>query len=297
MRRINKPFLIAGIVLALVAVVGLFILGSLLNPAPVGVPVAKSNIPAGTVLQQQQFRLEQWHGVRPETLARLYTSSNFPVGQRALTDIPQGSPLYKAHVADVQNASYAVRLSSYVSDTNRVLMALPVTPDLGGNIPVNGDVVDLVFALGTVQARELQSHPEATPGLPTVGQPLTEIPTAEITQTLPLPVSVLLLENIPVINVEREQIVTTSGSALPGSEYSGPTIVEGDALRLYVAVTRAQAEVLAFVLHSGKTFLAVYPADGRRPEYPGGITWQDFEVQFFERRPTPTPAPTPPARP
>ena len=294
MRRINTPFLIVGLVLALVAVLGLFVLGSLLNPAPVSIPVAIQNIPAGTVLQQQHFRLEQWNGVRPETLARLHTANNFPVGRRALTDIPQGSPLYKAHVADPANAGYAVRLSSYVSDTNRVLMALPVTPDLGGNIPVNGDVVDLVFALGAVQARELENRPAATPPPPVMGQPLAG-PTPEVTTTLPLPAAVLILEDIPVIHVEREKIVASSGSVLPTGEQAAPTVIEGNAQRLYVAVTREQAEVLAFSLHSGKTFLAVYPADGRRPEYPGGVTWQDFEDLFFERRPTPTPPPAAPA--
>ncbi len=295
MRRINTPFLIVGIVLALVAVAGLFILGSLLNPAPVNIPVAIGDIPAGTVLQQGQFRLEAWNGVRAETLARLHTTGNFPVGQRALTDIPQGSPLYKAYVADPANAAYAVRLTSFVSDTNRVLMALPVSPDLGGNIPVNGDVVDLVFALGSVQARELTNRPEVTPPPPTLGGPVAALePTPEVTTTLPLPAAVLILEDIPVIHVEREKIVTSNSSILPSGEASSqPTVIEGNALRLYVSVTREQAEVLAFALHSGKTFLAVYPSDGRRPEYPGGITWQDFEDLFFERRPTPTPVATP----
>ena len=43
--KINTPFLIVGIVLALIAIAGIFLVGSLLNPEPVPVPVALTDIP------------------------------------------------------------------------------------------------------------------------------------------------------------------------------------------------------------------------------------------------------------
>ncbi len=287
MKRINTPLLLIGIGLAVVAVVAIFLIGTLINPAPIQVPVAVSNLPAGTVMEPAQFRLEAWQGVRPETLAALYTAQTFPVGAQTLVDVPAGSPLYRAHVAAPENADYAVRLSEYVSGTHKVIVTLPVKPHLGGNVIVNGDQVDLIFSLGTVQARQLESTPEPTPALAPFGQPAPRAtpPVEELTQTLDLPVSVFVLQNIPVLRVEREQIVT-SGGGLPGQDVQ-PTVIEGDALRLYLVVTRPQAEALAFLQAHGEVLLGLHPADGRPETYPGGLTWTDFEEWFFERRPTP----------
>ena len=295
--KVNTPFLIVGIVLAIIAIVGIFFVGSLLNPEPVPVPVAITDIPAGTTLQQNQFRLEEWNGVQPQTLVSLFTSSDFPVGFQTLVDVPAGSPLYKAYVSSEATVNYAVRMSQYVSGTQKVVMAIPVKPDTGGNIPVNGDQVDLVFSLGAVQAREMQSHPQATPTASPYGRPATTgtlrlQETEETTQTLPLPFSVLVLENVPVLQVDCEKITQPGGgSGLPGDADNAPVVVDGDAQRLYVTVNREQAETLAFLLHNGDVLLAVHPADGRATDYPGGITWEDFEIQFFARRPTPTPNP------
>ncbi len=294
--KVNVPVLIVGVVLAIIAVVGIFFVGAVLNPAPVPVPVAGADIPAGTMLQQGQFRLEEWNGVQPQTLATLFMASEFPTGQRTLVDVPAGSPLYKAYVSSEETVGYAVRLSEYVTGTQKVIVTIPVKPDTGGNIPVNGDQVDLIFSLGAVQAREVQSHPQATPtaapfSRPTTGT-LTLQETEETTQTLPLPLSVLVLENIPVLQVDCEKITQPGGgSGLPGDANNAPMVVDGDARRLYVTVSREQAEVLAFLLHNGDVLLAVHPADGRKTDYPGGITWEDFEIQFFDRRPTPTPNP------
>lgn len=293
--KVNVPVLIVGVVLAIIAVVGIFFVGAVLNPAPVPVPVASVDIPAGTTLQQNQFRLEEWNGVQPQTLATLFTASEFPIGQRTLVDVPAGSPLYKAYVSSEETVGNAVRMSQYVTGTQKVIVTIPVKPDTGGNIPVNGDQVDLIFSLGAVQAREVQSHPQVTPtaapygGRPTTGT-LTLQETEETTQTLPLPLSVLVLENIPVLQVDCEKITQPGGgSGLPGDANNAPVVVDGDARRLYVTVNREQAEILAFLLHNGDVLLAVHPADGRATDYPGGITWEDFEIQFFARRPTPTP--------
>ena len=101
--------------------------------------------------------------MQPQTLAALFTADEFPTGYQTLVDVPAGSPLYKAAVSSEETVDYAVRLSEYVDGTPKVIMAIPVKPDTGGNIPVNGDQVDLIFSLGAVQAREMQSHPQPTP--------------------------------------------------------------------------------------------------------------------------------------
>lgn len=290
----NWFLLVLGVGLLAVTFGVLLFGGQLLNPPPTKVPVASANILAGTPIERNQFRLEEWSGVKAETLDALYLASDeFPVGAVALVDIPAGSPLYKADVDTAQAAERVARLTQMVKDKGLTVMALPVKPELGGNIAQPGDQVDLVFSIGALNQELVQSHPTPTAAPPMMGAPALEaIPTGEPTQTLTLPLSTLVLENIPVLQVEREQLTTqsVSGLSLSGGEdaAAAPVTMEGDTLRLYVAVSRPQAEALAFLLHNGQLHLAVHPA-GLAEQYPGGVTWEDFEKLFFERRPTPVP--------
>ncbi len=281
--RINKTLLIIGVVLAVVAVLGLLFAGRLLNPPPTQVPVALQDLPAGTVIQREAFRLEGWHGLNPDTQQRLHLTHNFPLGARLLVDVPAGSPLYKAYVDTEGAGQYVTRLTHLITGTDQVLMAIPVAPDKGGNIPVTGDEIDLVLSLGALRVEFIQSHPTPTPAL-NMGRPLAGAEaTGPATVTLPLPLSSLVLQNLPVLHLDREEIVVGSGGygSLGGDERQ---VIYGDTERLYVAVSREQAEVLAFTLHNGNVVLAVHPA-GYREVYPGGITWQDFETRFFRHRP------------
>ncbi|MGC9336026.1 MAG: hypothetical protein ACP5JJ_17925 [Anaerolineae bacterium] len=289
--KINKPLLIVGIALALVAVLGLLFAGRLLNPPPLVVPVALQDIPRGTALDYGQFRLEEWAGLNPQTTRALFLADEFPAGAAVIVDVPAGSPLYRAYVDTEAAPDYVTRLTHLVRDTDLVLMALPVAPDTGGNLPQPGDEVDLVVSIGQLRADVVHSHPTPTPpltgfgGVPTtVTQTLAARETA--TETLELPLSALVLQNVPVLQVAREQI--TTGGAY-GSE-GEPKVVEGDTQQLYVGVTRAQAETLAFLLHNGEVLLAVHPP-GRGASYPGGLTWTDFETQFFAQRPAEDAAP------
>ncbi len=285
--HINKPLLLVGIVLAVIAVAALLFAGRLLNPPPVQVPVAVEDLPGGLAIQQEMFRLEEWNGISPQIQQRIYLPQNFPVGAKLLTDVPAGSPLYKAYVDTEEAGAYVTRLTHLITGTHKVLMAIPVSPDAGGNIPVAGDEVDLVVSIGTVRAEFIQSHPTPTPQMDWRGVPLTGTVKARdtATVTLPLPLSTLVLQNIPVERVEREEINTSAASGYGTNEEGAePKVMYGDTERLYVAVTREQAEVLGFLLHNGDVILAVHQP-GLLEEYPGGITWQDFEKRFFQYRP------------
>lgn len=283
----NKTLLIIGIVLAVVAVGGLLFAGRLLNPPPTQVPVAVEDLPAGVALRQEMFRLESWQGLEPQTQQRIYLPDTFPLGRTLLVDVPAGSPLYKAYVDTEQAGDYVTRLTHLITGTDKVLMAIPVSPDAGGNIPVAGDEVDLAVSIGTIRAEFVQSHPTPTPPVNWAGRPLTETlaATEPATVTLPLPLSALVLENIPVEKVEREEVTTTASGYTAGTEgETASETVYGDTERLYVAVSREQAEVLAFLLHNGEVVLAVH-SPGLDAAYPGGITWEDFEKRFFAHRP------------
>lgn len=284
--RINKPLLIVGIVLASIAVGALLFAGRLLNPPPVQVPVAVEDLPGGIAIQQEMFRLEEWNGISPQIQQRIHLPNDFPIGAKLLTDVPAGSPLYKAYVDTEQAGEYVTRLTHLITGTDKVLMAIPVEPDTGGNIPVAGDEVDLVVSIGTVRAEFIQSHPTPTPQVDWMGTPLTDTIDARdtATVTLPLPLSALVLQNIPVKRVEREEISTSASGYSMNDDDTEPQVVYGDTERLYVAVSREQAEVLGFLLHNGDVILAVHQP-GLHEDYPGGITWQDFEKRFFQYRP------------
>ena len=206
--KINKPMLIMGILLAAVAVAGLLFAGRLLNPPPTQIPVALSDIAVGTPLDYSLFRLEEWQGVRGETLRALYLPDDFPAGAVALADIPAGSPLYKAYVDTEHTRDFVTRLSNLVQDTAYVVMAIPVEPDTGGNIPKPGDQVDLVFSTGILRVDTLQSHPTPTPPAPLFGQPVSSTVQAQTiaTRTQSMPLTALVLENIHVLNVEYKQL-------------------------------------------------------------------------------------------
>jgi Flp pilus assembly protein CpaB len=290
----NKTLLIIGIVLAVVAVGGLLFAGRLLNPPPTQVPVAVEDLPAGVALRQEMFRLEAWQGLEPQTQQRIYLPDTFPLGRTLLVDVPAGSPLYKAYVDTEQAGDYVTRLTHLITGTDKVLMAIPVSPDAGGNIPVAGDEVDLVVSIGTLRAEFVQSHPTPTPQVNWAGRPMTETwaATQPATVTLPLPLSALVLENVPVEKVEREEVTTTASGYTAGAEGEPESeTVYGDTERLYVAVSREQAEVLAFLLHNGEVVLAVHQP-GLDEAYLGGITWEDFETRFFEHRPETQVTPT-----
>jgi Flp pilus assembly protein CpaB len=291
--HINKPLLIIGIVLAVVAVGGLLFVGRLINPPPTQVPVAVEDLPAGIAIRQEMFRLEDWHGIEPRTQQRIYLTDNFPVGSKLLTDVPAGSPLYKAYVDTEDAGAYVTRLTHLITGTDKVLMAIPVEPDTGGNIPVAGDEVDLVISIGTIRAEFVQSHPTPTPQVNWLGQPMTQTlqESRPATVTLPLPLSALVLQNLPVEKIEQEEVTTTASGYGTTDEQGEPETIYGDTERLYVSVSRKQAEVLGFLLHNGELVLAVHQP-GLGEEYPGGITWQDFEQQFFRHRPETQATPT-----
>ncbi len=286
MKNINWPLFLIGLAVAAVAVGGLLFLGTLLYPAPTQIPVAVHDIPAGTTLDRANFRLEEWIGVRPQTLGRLFTAREFPQDAVTLVDVPAGSPLYRAAVDTETAGAYVTRLTHLLDDPTRVLVAIPVKPEIGGNMPRRGDEVDLLLALGSLRTNEVQNHPTVVEAPQTGAPRAPEGPTFSrpvLTGTLPL--ATLVLQNIPVVHIEREQ-VTTGYSTSPGGGAT-PQTAEGDVQRIYVSVTRAQAELLSFVLHSGAGTGAVRlaaHAPGLAEHYPGGLLWEDFETWLFERR-------------
>ena len=93
----------------------------------------------------------------------------------------------------------------------------------------------------------------------------------------------MILANVHVLRVEREEIRTGSATYGTGTETTTrSTTVYGDVVRLYLELTREQAETMAFALHNGALNLPAKaePAGDETPAY----TWDDFEESIFVDR-------------
>jgi Flp pilus assembly protein CpaB len=288
------PLLIAGIVGALVVAALVFVVIRTGRGTPIDLPIAVTDIPPGTPLDPSMFRLQQVRGLDTSTLDSTVEAGEFGavVGHETLEMIHAGSPVFWAQIDPEQQT----RLTLALSDPTHLIYPLPVTADQVGDFLVAGDVVDVIFTLGRAGQPEL-SHVETweVDGPAPLGM---LCPEDVITDTmcpgdemehitvLDLPVSKVILPDVQVLRVEREEMTSSSASYSMGSsaaENTGPTTFEGDIMRLYVELDRDQAEVLSFALHNGAMNLPARaePAGGASQ----GFTWDDFQGMFFGDRP------------
>ncbi len=288
--RTRLPLLIAGLILALLVAVAVFAVIRLGRGTPERLPVATRDIPPGTPLDPSDFRLAQVYGLDAATLGAVLTADEFGpyVGRPTLEMIHAGSPVF---IAQVDTAAQP-RLTLILSDPSHLVYPLPVNADQVGSYLVAGDRVDVIFTVGRVAAQEM-THVErweieapAVPGLPITPtvQPAQRVDTVHVvTTTLRLPVSKVILPDVLVLRVEREQVRSAAVSYGMGAEQPSQAVTEGDVLRIYLEVTREQAEVLSFALNNGALNLPAraVPAGGASE----GFTWNDFERLFFSGRP------------
>jgi len=300
MTRFRTPLLILGLIGALVVAAAVVLVVRLGRGTPVQLPVAIEDIPPGTELSPQQFRLTEVRGLDREALDAYITADEFAgyVGRPLLETVHAGFPVGKAQV----DPELQSRLTLALSDPTHLVYPLPVNADQVGNYIVAGDYVDVIFALGRVAEQEMSraytapevgvgsrrvTTPTETTGAVTmaVAQPTpTPLrPGTVVTETLRLPLAKVILADVPVLRVEREQVRSASAAYGLAGEETRQTTLEGDVLRLYLEVDREQAEVLSFALHNGVLNLPAHaqPIGGETE----GFTWDDFVEMFFQDRP------------
>jgi len=306
MNRIGSPMFLIGLGLTVVVVGVLLLGGDMMTPLSIEVPVALGDIPPGTEISPGLFRLEKWTGVQGRTLNEYVTKDGFGpyIGALTIETVHAGFPLGKAQVAQPGQGNARVQRLTLMlqgqEEQRKVVFPLPVDADSAGNYLQAGDYVDLVFSVGAVNVREMDDPPDPTPTPPTIAglgmaQPT---PRPSVTETYRLPVSKLIIQNVPVLRVERQVVRNNAPSASMsiggvGAQASQPAVSYGDVERLYVALGQEQVEVLSFLLHNGDVRVAAHATV--YPEKPTeGVTWDDFEDWFFEQRgmlATPTTAP------
>ena len=300
MSRLRSPLLIIGILLSIAVVVALLFAGRLFNPPGHEIPVALQDLPAGTALDSADFHLEEWKGVSSQTLDQYVTADEFLdqyQGALLLEPVRAGFPVAKAQLLVDGAPDPKVSHLATALDEGQALFVLPASPDVVGNFIQPGDTVDMIFSIGAISERDIQNPPPPTPTVPPLGGLVpTPAPTPVVTETLRLPLTKLVLQNIPVLKVERDEPPQQQSVSIPGEESEAPPPPEelGDVQRLYVALDREQLEVVSFLLHNGDVRYAVR-ARATEEEMTAGITWDDFVDWFFSQRPRPTALPVPPS--
>jgi Flp pilus assembly protein CpaB len=291
MRRI---FLIVGALLAVIVAAGIFMLWTRSRPVVYELPIAATDIPAGTILQRQMFRPVAWSDLDPESVDRFITLEEFEAkaqGKAVLSDIRAGLPILESQVDPNSNAEAESRLSLLISGTKTSYIVIPTSPDEVGNFVQPGDRVDLLLTLGDRPTtddlyinedgellKEDKSKGSSGGGGANQFQPL-----------LAGPIHKLVMQNMRVLRVDRE-IPRDNSQNQNGDNAEQQRERErlkkvATVQRLYVEVTRDQYEVASFALNDGKRNIAVRASTGDTVIEPSeGVTWNDFIRWFYTQR-------------
>jgi Flp pilus assembly protein CpaB len=290
----RKVILIIGAVLGLLVAGGIFLFLQLTRPLVVEIPVAINDIPAGSVLRPNLFRIARFSNVDRDSVSKWVTLSNwsYAEGKTTTSDIRTGFPLAKSQVDPNASPAMEMRLSLALSGTNDYYVVIPVGPDEVGNFLQPGDRVDLVVNIGGSGSQKDLMLPGETPEPEPAMLNPDMTTTLRMTETLLAPISKLVMQNMSVLRIDRAKARTQSSSSSSATsedsqkaEAAPPPAEPGDIKRIYVKVDRDQLEVLSFVLASGKNTIAVRAANGAEDVLAtDGVTWDDFVRWFFAQR-------------
>jgi Flp pilus assembly protein CpaB len=227
--------------------------------------------------------------VDPQTLAKWVTLSTWSQanGKVTTSEIRAGFPIAMAQIDPNSSRAFETRLSLALSGTNDYYVVVPVKPDTVGNYVQPGDRVDIILNLGSADRKEALVL-GVTQTLEFMD--LAAGQSAVMTQTLPMPVSKLVMQNMTVLRVDRDRprATTAANNNADQSQNQPPQDTSstlGDIRRLYIKVDRDQLEIMSFVMNNSGTTIAVRAANGSQLVLPtGGVTWNDFVRWFYSQR-------------
>jgi hypothetical protein len=131
----RKVFLILGAVLGVIVAAGIFLFIQSTRPKMIEVPVALSDIPDGTVLRAELFRVTSISNLDPQTSSQWILLSNWPQadGKMTTSDIRAGFPVARAQVDPNTPDGVESRLSVVLTNTNDYYIVIPTKPDETGD--------------------------------------------------------------------------------------------------------------------------------------------------------------------
>ncbi len=295
---------IIGILLAVGAFVALLLLGTVLNPPPYQVVVARADIPAYSRITSDLLALDSQTMSR-EVAASLITRDELDqyLGSLTIETIRAGEPLRKGSIVSATNPSAANRLALMLDDAHSVAMVIPVDPKTAPEQIQTGDYVDIVLSLtpGAINANTTEIFGDALP-TPNAVSPILPRPTRAITVTttlsstvlapeeMNLPVAKVTIRHAPILAVRRERIANPNFAVAPigeGERASEPAYVEGDIQAVLVRVPRESAELLTFGMDNGKVHLSLlspHLVENQQDAPTLGMSWNDVITWMMEER-------------
>ena len=129
-----------------------------------------------------------------------------------LSSDPRSACFYSRRVVE--------ELVSYLYDV--LSLPIPVTPDQVGNFIQPGDHIDLIVHIGSLRATTLSASPTPAGA------------TRRVSDTLDMPMTKLVVQNLEIIRVERDPAPRAAQTQANSREAARP----GDVRRLYALVTR-----------------------------------------------------------
>ncbi|MGQ9889944.1 MAG: SAF domain-containing protein, partial [Aggregatilineales bacterium] len=194
-----------GVILVIGAFVFTLIFGMATNPPPLRIAVAVQDLPAGSRLQPSNYRIVDQQ-IDPG-LARLYVQERDLAdydGALVVDAIRRGDPLNKSRLAAGDRSAALRRYALVLTDSNEVIMTLPVNPAIIPDKVSAGDHVNILFTVG--RDISLSNFPDPTEAPP------TETPEPTLT---PEPVNPNALETPVIVTPEITATATPTATPTP----------------------------------------------------------------------------------
>jgi len=299
---IRSTTFIVDILLAVGAFIALLLLGSVLNPPPHQIVIARADIPAYTTLSPDVLATDA-QTMNFDVAAQLVTRDELEayLGSFTVETIHAGEPLRKSALVSAQQSNVS-RLALMLDNPDSVAMVIPVDPKTAPEQMQVGDRVDIVLSLtpGAINANAQETFGNARPT--SIAPNAIPVPTRALTATLALsttvlapeemnlPVTKATIRQVPVLAVRRERIANPSFSVSPGigeSENTQPAYIEGDLQAVLVRVPRASVELLTFAMDNGKVHLSLLSplvVENQQDTPTLGIAWNDVMAWMMAER-------------
>jgi hypothetical protein len=286
--------ILTGSIIFLGSLLGMFVLGRLLNPPAQQVFVAAVEILPGDAITPEKVRLvpARLPDVRPFVTAGEIDEFGYA---QAVEPIHAGMFIPKAALSFSGNPAARERVSLSLADPDLVAMTIPVNKLTSPAGIVPGDKVSLNVSVGSAQmmSGSLTSGSGQSPVLPGASSSLvssansqaspftTPVPSPTSEPRLSLPITKNLVVSGRVLSVIYE--TPFSPAAAPGQAQAEPR--RGDIQALVVAVPRSVQEALAFSIANGEVRVAVLdPSAPEELAATAGMAWDDLVASFRWQR-------------
>jgi hypothetical protein len=262
----KRALSISGIVLVVIAFVGIFAFGMIVSPPPNYVMVAAETIPAGTALASVPDSAFRQVSISTDAtvLSTMLTGADLRQAQSRggilIKTLLTGEPVLWTSIIVAGNPASGDRSVLGLMDPNLVSFVVPVTlvpQGLGA-----GDYVDLTLVISDVRNNQGSSYTAPSYGgntyPPTYGVPTgqaftpTLTPTATMTPTpaFVIPLGKTILYGVEVLHVHRSQSVQTSSSA------SSLSMGTGEVVAIEVAIPRQSQDLMAMAISAGTIYVS-----------------------------------------